>query len=626
MEPWVRALLAAASVPALTAEVAAWVTRGEVERVGLWCADGARKRRLCTVGLPADWSLPPPPADPWLRLGRDGMVALPDRPADRLHALRDGDGAFVGAVLLPDDGPTDRAEALGLALARALAADEVLLRSRLLEALVELVRDGVLVVNADGDLLAYSPSLEAVTGWTVADVRRHGWTNLVYSDPAVRAEVQRGIAALLRGWPSEGQVRTLSRKDGAEVRVAIWSRAVPDPAGGSPALLGVMRDVTTDEDARRRTAREEGLAQLGRIAGRIAHEYNNLLCAVMGHAELIEQTPELPEIVAKRAGTIVRSARRGAHLSSRLLAFTGASRPRPVAVDVAEVVQQVRDLYGPRLPHGVSITVQAARGCAEVDPTQLQQAVMNLLVNGAESMVHGGELVVGVREAPLPTEVRYLAPDAPPAGTPMIEIRVTDQGPGFTAHALQHLFEPFFTEKRDGHGMGLPAVRGMLAVHGGAADVQNGAPPTGAVVTLWLPRSLRPELRLTAGPPARIAARVWLLDDQEPVLEFSRVALVAAGASVEAFAGAVPLLAAAAATPAGERPDVLVLDVQLADGDGPSTLRALRALGFDAPVVWTTGHTPETVTIPPGTVLRKPYTGADLVAAVLPSSGAHPGG
>lgn len=618
MDDGLLPLLAVSGVQQLAAEVAAWVSRGDAERVAVWHVSGQRKRRVCAVGLPEDWSLPSPPSSPWVELAGRGSAPAPGRPGDALHHLAGPDGATVGALLLPEGcAVASRAPFLGPVLARAAEFDRLRLRCAVFEAALELVDDGLIVANPDGDLLAYSASLEEATGWTPQDIRRHGWTHLVYTDPAVRAEVQRGLAALLRGWPSEGIVRSIARKDGAERRMAIWSRVVPDPAAGPPALLGVFRDVTSDEDARRRSAREEGLAQLGRIAGRIAHEYNNLLCAVMGHAELIEASPGLPEAVARRATTIVRSARRGAHLSSRLLAFTGTTQPRPEVVDVVEVVTQVRDLYAARMPRGVTVQLQpgAEPLWAEVDPAQLQQAVMNLLVNGAESMPRGGELQVRLRVAALPTDVRYVAPHAPPPGSDMIELRVVDQGPGFTSAALAHLFEPFFTEKRDGHGMGLPAVRGMVAAHGGAAHVESGAPPAGAVVTLWLPRSTRPALRLH-GPPdegSAVPARVWLLDDQDAVLEFSRVSLAAAGARVETFGTVAAVLAAADVAPA-LRPDLLVLDVQLADGDGPSALHALRAHGLQAPVVWITGHTPDTLQMPDGAVLRKPYTGAELVA------------
>lgn len=619
MEEVALGLLAVSGVRELAVEVTSWVDRGLVDHVALYRVWDGRKRRLGAAGLPEGWYLEAPNQEPWLTLAVEPEAVVPDRPGDRVHRLLDGDGVLVGGLLLPAGSPLARwAPHVARVLVRAVAADAGHLRAAILDNLLELVRDGVIVANPDGDLLAYSASLEALTGWSADDVRRLGWTNLVYADPTVRADVQRGIAALLRGWPSEGIVRTLARKDGADARVGIWSRAVSDPGGGAPALLGLMRDVTSDEEARKRSAREEGLSQLGRIAGRIAHEYNNLLCAVMGHAELIEASAELPEAARRRAGTIVRSARRGAHLSSRLLAFTGTAQSRPERVDVAELVGQVRELYGPRLPHGVHLVVAAPPGeCfAEVDPTQLQQALMNLVVNGAESMHFGGELHVRVRQAPLPTDVRYLAPQVPPPGTPMVEIRVVDQGAGFSPAAFTHLFEPFFTEKRDGHGMGLPAVRGMLAAHGGAAHVENGAPPTGAIITLWLPLSDRPEAPLPdlRRPASVLPQRVWILDDQVSVLEFSRVSLEAEGVQVEVFSSVSSLFANLGSHAV---PDLFVFDVQLPDGDGPSALAMLRAAGFEAPVVWITGHTPDSMVMPAGPVLQKPYTGADLVHAVL---------
>ncbi|MCA9494686.1 MAG: PAS domain S-box protein [Myxococcales bacterium] len=614
LESVVPALVRAAGVCELATALGEWVETGFTTSVGLWRLRGDRTERVCVHGLPEEWRPPQPPGHPWPELTARGRVRAPGLRDHLLHLLR-RDDEVVGLVVLPVPfHPSALIPLIGETLGRCVDADAARLRASTLDELLALVSDGVIAASADGEILGLSRSMSEVVGWTPDEVREHGWTNLVYPDPEVRADVQRGIAALVRGVPSEGVVRTLARKDGGEVRMAIWSRLVPNPAGGSPVMLGVMRDVTTAEDTRRRAAREEGLAQLGRIAGGIAHEYNNLLCAVMGHAELIGLTPGVPEGVGRRAETILRSARRGAYLSSRLLAFTGTASARPAAVDLVQAVRQVVDLYTPRLPADVRIALDAGADVppGEVDPNLLQQALINLVVNASEAMPDGGAIQISVRPEMFPADLTYRAADAPPPGTPMVAITVRDRGPGFSTEALERLFEPFFTSKKDGHGMGLPAVRNVAATHRGGLSVRN---EDGASITLWLPLSTRPEVAMTRlmATGEGGAVRVWILDDQDAVLEFSRVSLEAEGHEVRTFGSVHQILSAR-----GEPPDLLVLDLQLPDGDGASVFQELRRRGFEARVLWSTGHTPESVIVPTdsGPVLQKPYTGADLVAAV----------
>ncbi|MCB9685804.1 MAG: PAS domain S-box protein [Alphaproteobacteria bacterium] len=614
LESVVPSLVRAAGVCELASALGEWVEAGFTTSVGLWRLRGDRTERVCVHGLPEDWRPPQPPGHPWSELSARGRVRAPGLRDHLLHLLRRGD-EVVGLVVLPVPfRPPALIPLIGETLGRCVDADAARQRATTLDELLALVSDGVIVASADGEMIGLSRSMSEAVGWTAEEIREHGWTNLVYPDPDVRADVQRGIAALVRGVPSEGVVRTLARKDGGEVRMAIWSRLVPNPAGGAPAMIGLMRDVTTAEDTRRRAAREEGLAQLGRIAGGIAHEYNNLLCAVMGHAELIGLTPGVPAGVERRAETILRSARRGAYLSSRLLAFTGTASARPAAVDLAQAVRQVVDLYTPRLPPDVRVVLDLEPNVppGEVDPNLLQQALINLVVNAAEAMPEGGTIGIGVRADHLPADVRFRAADAPPVGAAMVAVTVRDRGTGFSTEALERLFEPFFTSKKDGHGMGLPAVRNVAATHRGCVEVVN---DDGAVITLWLPASTRPEVAMTRllATGEGGAVRIWILDDQEAVLEFSRVSLEAEGHQVRTFSSVQQILGAE-----GEPPDLLVLDLQLPDGDGASVYHELRQRGVGARVLWSTGHTPESVVVPEdsGPVLQKPYTGVDLVAAV----------
>jgi len=545
------------------------------------------------------------------------------------HGLQapDGEDDDVGVVVVGQrhyTGDPLPLRVTAAALRRATQCDHHRWRSAWFDALAELVGDGAIVATPDGEVHAYNDALEGLTGWSFADVRTHGWTNLVYPDPEVRDELQRAIAALVLGQPSEGTVRTLARKDGTRLQASVWSRLLPHPSDQAPAMMGVFRDVTEARNLALQRSREDSLAKLGRLAGGVAHEFNNLLGAIMGHAELIEMASD-DDQVRSRATTIVNSTRRGASLSKQLLAFSGATMSQSRPLRIESLVGETVELMQAAFPEPIELGVVFEEGLrpVEADAPQLQHALTNLITNARDAARHA--VRVWVVRAELPDELSYRAPDAPPPGTQMCCVRVHDDGQGFTDDALAHLFEPFYTSKSRGHGLGLPAVRGIMGTHRGGLDVRY---DDGAVVELYLPFSHRPELslpQLTAGRATR-GGRLWLIDDESALLEFARISLEIEGYEVSAFAGGEAALAHARSGQAA--PDLMVVDVVMPGMSGPEVVHALADAGVITPVLWTSGYTPESAQVPPdsGRFLQKPFTGRELAAEVARILADLPGG
>jgi len=541
-----------------------------------------------------------------------------------IHVLNDPDGTHIGVALCgrrSEDRPNGLdlvIKVLGPTLHRTLTSHRERARSEMLTHILELMSDGVIVATTDGDLLAYNPALEQMTGWTKADIKKFGWTNLVYPDPIVRADLQRGIVALVMGTPSEGVVRSLARKDGTELSAAIWSRLLSLPSNSAHILLGVIRDSTNEQIARRRAVWEESHAQLGRLAGGMAHEFNNLLAAIMGHADIIAMRTADANIQG-HAQTILRSAERGADLSTQLLAFSGTNNSRTAAVPVHTLVEQAVDLFSPRVPEAVALraSIDAALPPVEVDASQIQQVLINILGNAVDALDGSGSITISADLAPIPQSVRYRSPHAPDSSVEMARIRVRDDGPGFSPDALANLFVPFYSGKPQGHGVGLPAVRGLIGAHGGAIDVNN---DPGAVIDFYLPISSRPELSLPTlmASVEGNAERVWLVDDQSSILEFAHITLESRGYAIRTFSTVASVSAALADLDPEEEPQVVVLDVIMPDGGGLAVYKQLIQADIPARIVWISGHTPDDVELPLSTpiFLQKPFSGADLAATV----------
>ncbi len=613
-----------------------WVDAGHLEAIAVWTLDSERGplRPLHIQGAPPPvekWHLQPRTDSPlWraIECGEDIPLAKPPESLANshvahwtVHPLEGKQGALIGVALsghaerTPPPGWSTITGVLGPALERRLEFDACTVKAGLFDDLAALSRAGVIVATPDGQVQQYSPSLEQLTGWSLEDVRTHGWTNLVYPDPQKRSEAQQAIAALTLGSPSQGMVRELARKDGTSVQTRIYSRLHPHPSGFPPSMLGVMQDVTAEKTALRRASWEESQSQLERLAGGIAHEFNNLLAAIMGHADIIAMQT-LPESVIGHAETIVQSAERGTEMSAQILAFSGAATSRPQPIHMGRLLRQVIELFTPRIPSGIELVVEIPDDlpALEVDDGLIQQVLINLFSNAIDAMGSTGTLTVTAGLAVPPNTARYRSPALNGFTEPLGHVSIRDTGTGFSTEALANLFVPFYSGKPAGHGVGLPAVRGIIGAHGGAVDAQN---DNGAVVDLYLPLSRRPELDLPQliQSSAGRGTQVWIVDDQSAVLEFSRISLEALGYRVRGFSGVDALRKAVGGT--AEAPDILVVDVVMPDGGGPAVYGMIRAFGMDVPIIWTSGHAPEDVDLPEvGTFLQKPYTGRTLAQVI----------
>lgn len=601
------------------AEALGGLIGGPIQGLAVWSGEpGGLLRLLFAAGLAEDAEVdafahrPGSPVRQVMLDGEPARVELPGVGSVRVQPYRGRSGAVIGALMVaaPEaaiEHIQSLFDAFGRCLERERLLNDAVRKVDLFDHLAALSSDGVIVATPDGELLAYNEALQQLTGWTPEDVRCHGWTSLAYTEPDERRSAREAIAALTHGAASEGTVRELARKDGTKVRARIWSRLVGGEDTGDVAMLGVIRSAASERARVQRAAWAESQSQVERLATGVAHEFNNLLAAIMGHADLILMH-DVPERVERHARTILDSASRGAAISTQVLAFSGAAPTRFSRVDLGEFLRGVHELMTPRIPEGRSLHLQMP---AEVPPVdgdagQLQQIVVNLLNNACAMATE--RVSLEVEEVELPEGVRYCSPLLR-VGTPVVRLRVRDDGRGFSEEALARLFTPFFTERDGGHGVGLPAVRGIVSAHGGAIDVRNEG---GAVVDVLLRPNSRPAqiLETLETLPGR-GCTVWVVDDERTVLEFSVISLEAQGYAVRGFEDVAEVRAALAASPP---PDVFVLDVVMPGGGGAAVFDALAASGVSRHVVWTSGNAHARSDLPGAAryFLRKPYTGRTL--------------
>ena len=448
---------------------------------------------------------------------RDLLIGVPDGRSDRLTNLPAGDHIAWRAIrtgatvldhdriawpLVADDGiwgvalteaPADVLQPIlelaAVALQRASRDDQDRWDAATLRTVLPLVSDGIMLVTTDGEVIHYNEAMESLMGWTRDEVQHEGWTNLVYVTDEERRAAQEAIAALVLGQPSTGTRRRLKRKDGSLVTAGIWSQPVPHPGGDAMGLLGLVRDETSQSEADQASSRHDQLARLGTVARQVAHDFNNLLCIIVGHADLIEARSSDPDAL-RYAAAQRRAVDKGAHLVRQLMASGGPVALRTRSIPLATVAKEAASLFSAHLPPEVHVeVVDRGHPVVEADPHQLHHAIVNLLTNSHQAVGAQGSIQLVAQTRPLPADPLWRSEGGPATGDRMGCLEVRDDGPGLPeGPAQRQLFEPFFTTRDDGHGVGLSAGprdrrpapwrhRGRQRCGGGDPDLPAPEPP-----------------------------------------------------------------------------------------------------------------------------------------------------
>ena len=417
-------------------------------------------------------------------------------------------GGAIGAFLLRKQDALHR-EVLAEAHERELAAAETrdaLARLRdsialnreahqhiqMLAQTVRSISECVSITDMDNRVLFVNKAFLETYGFDEADLV--GKSVALVRSPRTPDDVLQNVlpATLSGGWRGKLWNR---RKDGSEFQVFLSTAIVLDDHGVPEALVGVARDITEEErtqEALTRGRESEGIVSL---AGGIAHEFNNLIQSVMANTALaMEELP--PHDPAREClQAVMGSSERAANLTSQLLAYAGrGAMIRPTDLDVNEIVRGAASAYRASIPGGARLELDLAADVPELraDRSQIEQVLRSLVTNAAEAMAgRHGSIAVRTRLADLPSLERHawVSDEAVPPGRYLL-LTVEDQGTGIDARTRARIFDPFFSTKFIGRGMGLPAVLGIARSMGGAVAVDS-EPGVGTRVVVACPLELK---------------------------------------------------------------------------------------------------------------------------------------
>ncbi len=488
--------------------------------------------------------------------------------------------------------------------------------------LAESAHDLITETDAEGRIVYASPNIEDVLGYAPAELVGRSCFDLLHPDGSPGPDDLRSTSSEADGLRF-GPLRVRHR-DGSWRWIEGTLRSYRDAAGERRILL-TQRDVGERLAMEERLRQSQKLESLGLLTGGIAHDFNNLLVPILGNAGLLrEQVSDRPELDAL-ARDIEEGAQRAADLTRQLLTSSGQGPTLSEPLDLARLVRDVAQLLEHTLPRKVRLSCKHEQDLPPVrgDPSQLHQAILNLVTNGVESLPDaGGSVELTIRRLDLDADVLggCLGTDEPPPGR-YVCLEVRDDGCGMDEATRARIFDPFFTTKRDGRGLGLAFLLGTLRSHGGGVLVESGG--TGTTFRLVFPCAEAPvaaeEATAPTGRPPAAHGTVMVVDDEEGVRRMAARALDRAGFDVVEAENGLEALSRLRRQPHVFR--AILLDLSMPQLPGEETFAHVRRLAPDLPVVLSSGFSrPEVRERLPRddrvAFLQKPYSPGTLVDTV----------
>ena len=359
------------------------------------------------------------------------------------------------------------------------------------------------------------------------------------------------------------------------------------------ALMEAAGDSITDVDAVDSNLWEaQRLESLGLLAGGIAHDFNNLLTGMLGNASLVQAMLEPDDPAQAQVTRLMSTAGRAADLARQLLAYAGKAAFEIGPIDLNRFLDENARLLETAMPRRVDLKLEMTQPLPKIegDRGQIQQILMNLVINAAESMPPAGGLVTVATEETVVDPEQLVLVDGVvlPAGS-YICLVVKDNGLGMDKVTLAKIFDPFFTTKEQGHGLGLSASLGIMRTHNGGIEVAS-VPGQGSIFRLYFParHKVVNEPRTPTVNKDHLKGTVLIVDDDHDVRRVAADILATLGMHVlEAQHGRAGL---ECYEEHDGNVDVVLLDVKMPVMDGEDTYRALKALDPDAQIVVSTGY------------------------------------
>jgi PAS domain S-box-containing protein len=514
-------------------------------------------------------------------VARDGTR----RPIDDSGApIRDANGAVTGVVLVFHDQSEERAAQ------RALAESEARYRQ-----VVESSTDAVLIRSGDRIVYANPAAVRMFRAGGAEELVGRGYLELVH--PEDRAEsAERIRKGLSENWIAPPREHRILALDGQVVPVE--STGVPIQHRGETQIFGIFRDISERRRLEAQFRQAQKMEAVGRLAGGVAHDFNNMLGVILGFAELAIMKLPADHPVQPQLSEIKSAAMRSADIARQLLAFARRQTIAPRVLDLNDTIAAMLKMLRRLIGEDIHLLWKPGAGVwpVKMDPSQLDQILANLVVNARDAISGIGRITIETGNASL--DPAYCA--AHPGFSPgdYVMLAVSDDGCGMDAETLGKLFEPFFTTKDVGRGtgLGLATIYGIVKQNDGFINVYS-EPGQGSTFKIFLPRHAAP-VEAAAAPPEDAPVppgteTVLLVEDEKSLLRFAAALLAELGYTV--LAAASPGEALGRAEAHAGAIDLLVTDVVMPEMDGRKLWERLQARRPGLKCLFMSGYTSNSI-------------------------------
>ncbi|TAJ45532.1 ABC transporter substrate binding protein [Methanofollis fontis] len=505
---------------------------------------------------------------------------------------------------------------------RTAAEERLAAETERLSVTLRSIGDGVITTDTAGNILLINRAAEVITGWSDAEARGKALSEVLrifdeksrtpVADPVRKVMLENAIVEI----PDD---TVLIRRDGTERLIADSAAPV---RGSDSRILGVVivfRDVTGARHAEEERIRNQKLESVGLLAGGIAHDFNNFLMAVLGNLQIAMDGVDPEE---ERFGYLREAESalfRARDLTTQLLTFARGGAPVRQSRRLEEMIRETATFTLRGSHTRASCEIDENLWPVDVDIGQISQVVQNLVLNASQAMPDGGTVTIRARNRDLTDEV----PDLP-AGR-YVAVEVIDTGVGIASQNLQRIFDPYFTTRPDGRGLGLSSCLSIVRKHDGTIEVSS-TPGEGTTFTVYLPATEKPpiieeseidDLAMTE------RGRVLVMDDEHHIRDVITVMLEKRGFSVDAVPdGETAITAYQRAIAEGKPYNSVILDLTVPGGmGGREAIFRLKELDPSVRAIVSSGYSQDPVMAEYeafgfAAAIQKPFRMSDLVATL----------